>query len=509
MISELIKKDFSYTKRVNFLFVIIVAVLTFFSAAISCVNYNHLEGLVHQENEKFVYNVATFYSEQQLKPLEYSLVKLSSILNEENVSQFVKGEEAIIRDSLMAVLSVTPAAGNIIIAKRDGSINSVPTFYTRENVTATERPWFKNVSGKSSVVTYTDLYMDMLDETHLVTISKSLLDEKGEQFGVFALDLNLTLMSYPLRQLKSPSAGRFLFVDRMGRALLDSDTESIASKVVPESIIRQMTSATGTVYDAEEGRYYYYYSFSNPDWFVVLAVNSTDIHAFTLFDIKIILVAFISCVSIYLMLWFFMNQSIKTMIIDIVSMMRFGRLGKDADADKQIINELFENKNEMQKVRNVSLTDGLTNLLNRRCFDNDLHYLIDSGSSYVIGIIDIDNFKAINDEFGHLIGDTVLKIISQIGLSVLDEHAKIYRYGGEEIAFIYFSENQVRAIEIMEKWRRLVESKKWREESLTVTFSGGLCPGHHEDYQGIISKADKLLYKAKSSGKNKIVIATS
>jgi hypothetical protein len=208
--------------------------------------------------------------------------------------------------------------------------------------------------------------MDMLDETHLVTISKSLLDEKGEQFGVFALDLNLTLMSYPLRQLKSPSAGRFLFVDRMGRALLDSDTESIASKVVPESIIRQMTSATGTVYDAEEGRYYYYYSFSNPDWFVVLAVNSTDINAFTLFDIKIILVAFISCVSIYLMLWFFMNQSIKTMIIDIVAMMRFGRLGKDADADKQIINELFENKNEMQKVRNVSLTDGLTNLLNRR-----------------------------------------------------------------------------------------------------------------------------------------------
>lgn len=108
-----------------------------------------------------------------------------------------------------------------------------------------------------------------------------------------------------------------------------------------------------------------------------------------------------------------------------------------------------------------------------------------------------------------MIGDTVLKIISQIGLSVLDEYAKIYRYGGEEIAFIYFSENQVRAIEIMEKWRRLVESKKWREESLTVTFSGGLCPGHHEDYQGIISKADKLLYKAKSSGKNKIVIATS
>ena len=185
------------------------------------------------------------------------------------------------------------------------------------------------------------------------------------------------------------------------------------------------------------------------------------------------------------------------------------RLALDEGADNKLISEIAESSQQIKNAKHISLTDGLTGLLNRRSFDNDLDYLITREAPFSIGIVDIDNFKKINDGFGHLVGDTVLKVVADMGMGLLDDRAKLYRYGGEEIAFIYFSDNQVKAMEIMESWRKQLEAKVWREPGLTVTFSGGLCPWRGEDYARLIEKADKLLYKAKSSGKNKVVIATS
>lgn len=71
---------------------------------------------------------------------------------------------------------------------------------------------------------------------------------------------------------------------------------------------------------------------------------------------------------------------------------------------------------------------------------------------FTLAIIDIDNFNHVNDHYGHLVGDTVIKVIAQIGLSVFDNHSRIYRYGGEEIAFINFSGDMKKSANRLEKW---------------------------------------------------------
>lgn len=508
MITEIIKKDFSYTKRVNVSFLIIISVLTFCTACIVLVNYNYLKSIIEKENENFVHNMAIFYLEHQIRPLENAIWEVSNQVSRYNVDTFIAGKDNALKNSLMASLSVMPIVTNIVITDKHGKFNTVPNSDLSGNFEPKNRPWFEHFGGKNSVVNYTDLYVDMIDNSSIITMSKKMMDKAGLQYGLIALDLNLKKMSYPLRQLKSTARGRYFVVDRVGRVILDSDTDLIGKKVVSEHIVNEMTSGLGTIYDAINKTHHYYYSFTSPDWFMIFSVNENDLSSLSLFDSKIILVSYLLCVSIYLMIWYFMNQSIKGMIIDIVSMLRFGRSQSKVKADKQIIDEIIESNNEIKKARDISLTDGLTGILNRRSFDNDIEFLVLSETPFTLAIIDIDNFKHVNDHYGHLVGDMVIKVIAQIGLSVLDNHSRIYRYGGEEIAFINFSGDMKKSANMLEKWRIQTEQKEWREHDLKVTFSGGLCAVHKGESTTAIAEADKLLYQAKSSGKNKIVIAS-
>ncbi|AJZ89774.1 diguanylate cyclase [Klebsiella michiganensis] len=509
MINDLIKKDFSYARRINFLFVIIITVLIVFSSIIAYVSYNHLKTTLNEENEGFVHNVATFYLEQQLKTLENALWQNSILLDNDCVEALVKSEDEELEKKLTTSISMLPAISGYIIATRDGRYNSIPKSYVDSNYILSGRTWYERLSVKSSFVNYSEIYANAVDKLPVVTIAKLLHNDKGERYGVFAMDLNLTNMSYVLRQLESPSEGHFSIIDRQGRAVLDADSDAIGTPVVPQAAIQRMTNGLGSFHDKVAGKHYYYYSFSNPDWFVVFTVEDKAIDEYTLYYVWVILAAFAFCLAIYSLLWLFMRQSIKSMIVDIVSMMRFGRLELKDGVDKKILSEINENSQQIKNAKNASLTDGLTGLLNRRSFDNDVNYLLTREAPFSLAIIDVDDFKKINDGYGHLVGDTVLKVIADMGMGLLDDHAKLYRYGGEEIAFIYFSDNQVKAMEIMESWRKRVEDKTWREQGLTVTFSGGLCPWRGEDYERLIEKADKLLYKAKSNGKNKVVISTS
>lgn len=509
MIADLVKKDFSYAKRVNFLFVIIVVVLIVFSMAISGVSYSHQKRTLHKENEGFVHNVATFYLEQQLKVLENTLWQNTILLDSKNVEALVNNQNQEMEKKLTTSIAVMPSVSGYIVAKRDGRYNSIPKSYIDSSFELAGRAWYENISAKNAFINYSAIYANARDNAAVITMSKLLHSDTGMRYGVFAMDLNLINMSYPLRQLKSPSVGHFSIVDRQGKAILDADSDAIGTGVISPAIMQKMSNGLGSFFDKNARKYYYYYSYSNPDWFVVYGVSENEIEGFALFETQIIIPVFIFCLTIYLMLWFFMRQSIKSMIVDIVSMMRFGRLALDEGADNKLISEIAESSQQIKNAKYISLTDGLTGLLNRRSFDNDLDYLITREAPFSIGIVDIDNFKKINDGFGHLVGDTVLKVVADMGMGRLDDRAKLYRYGGEEIAFIYFSDNQVKAMEIMESWRKQLEAKVWREPGLTVTFSGGLCPWRGEDYARLIEKADKLLYKAKSSGKNKVVIATS
>ncbi|GEK13416.1 GGDEF domain-containing protein [Aliivibrio fischeri] len=145
-------------------------------------------------------------------------------------------------------------------------------------------------------------------------------------------------------------------------------------------------------------------------------------------------------------------------------------------------------------------TDPLTRSLNRRKFMIDYEGIAQKNHAFLI--LDIDEFKAINDSFGHDVGDEVLeKVASEIAL-ILGNHHKCYRIGGEEFVVLFTLIEPLDCIELAEDIRRSVESLPWNHD-LKVTISGGLSFSGKE--KNTYKLADELLYNAKRTSKNVIL----
>ena len=154
--------------------------------------------------------------------------------------------------------------------------------------------------------------------------------------------------------------------------------------------------------------------------------------------------------------------------------------------------------------------DGLTGLWNRRYFDQRLEQEISEAKRHkrvlTLALCDVDRFKRLNDQFGHPFGDMVLEKVAQI-LSGGRTSDIVCRYGGEEFGLIFPSTNIERGCEVAERLRVAIEAAKWSgNPDLVVTASFGVCDIEclEDDVtpEAMLKLADKMLYKAKQSGRN-------
>jgi len=158
-----------------------------------------------------------------------------------------------------------------------------------------------------------------------------------------------------------------------------------------------------------------------------------------------------------------------------------------------------------------ALQDGLTGLPNRRAFDGRLHDFLGRGrESRALAMADIDHFKAINDRHSHLVGDDVLRRLGQLLRSGVRDLDFAARFGGEEFALLFVDVDMVRATAACDRLRELVAAQPWSEltPGLQVSISIGLSmvqPG--DDSMAALTRADRALYLAKSSGRNRVIAA--
>ena len=143
--------------------------------------------------------------------------------------------------------------------------------------------------------------------------------------------------------------------------------------------------------------------------------------------------------------------------------------------------------------------DVLTTIKNRLAFKEDLSSL-KSNDKYSMLLFDIDNFKKINDTYGHEFGDEVLSTIGKILKTIENKEISIYRVGGEEFVILFTHFNENFAMESCEYIRKSIENINWKHP-ITVTISGGFSKATKNTY----AECDKRLYKAKGSGKNMII----
>lgn len=167
---------------------------------------------------------------------------------------------------------------------------------------------------------------------------------------------------------------------------------------------------------------------------------------------------------------------------------------------------------KMMKAEEAARKDYLTELYNRRQLISAGVKLVSAGirskSFSSIAMIDIDHFKEVNDTYGHDAGDIVLKTVADLLTDRLRESDIIARFGGEEFCVLASGTNQDGAKEIFEDIRRCIESTKVDVGcgEVDITVSIGVASSDELPLDDMISNADKNLYKAKASGRNRVVI---
>lgn len=175
----------------------------------------------------------------------------------------------------------------------------------------------------------------------------------------------------------------------------------------------------------------------------------------------------------------------------------------------ETISSLLLRINDLERKSN---TDPLTKVLNRKAMDD---YLLSVCShtplseNFHLMMIDIDDFKEINDSFGHLAGDKVLIFLSSIFKKTVREGDKIFRYGGEEFVIVVNRTDTKGSVMVAERILELVRQNKllFKSKQMSITLSIGITHCVQNDApENIIERADKALYRAKSLGKNQFQI---
>jgi two-component system cell cycle response regulator len=168
------------------------------------------------------------------------------------------------------------------------------------------------------------------------------------------------------------------------------------------------------------------------------------------------------------------------------------------------------------RLQHLAALDPLTGIYNRRFGLGRLHEefgrAVRMSAPLGVLMLDIDHFKAVNDTYGHLIGDRVLKSVSAIVRSSLREGDVLLRYGGEELLAVMPAASSVDLRDTAERLRQAVEDSSVAdgEKTVRVTLSAGgaAYPAHAVDREdGLIQLADEALYRAKEGGRNCVEIA--
>ncbi|MXP25291.1 diguanylate cyclase [Altererythrobacter indicus] len=179
------------------------------------------------------------------------------------------------------------------------------------------------------------------------------------------------------------------------------------------------------------------------------------------------------------------------------------------ELEQAVISRTSDLRKANQKLNELSFRDALTHAYNRRAFDRDLAKAAKDGGTVVLALFDVDHFKLYNDTYGHAAGDEALRRVVSI-LQIAMPDARIYRYGGEEIAALIYRQTIAEGEAALSNAASAVAQVAIPHRSCRlgfITISGGVVPlaFFEGDGDAALKAVDRALYEAKSTGRNRMI----
>lgn len=179
--------------------------------------------------------------------------------------------------------------------------------------------------------------------------------------------------------------------------------------------------------------------------------------------------------------------------------------------------DITEKKELQNKIEEIAIKDALTGVYNRRYVFDRLYKMYSeytrTKNEFAIGILDIDHFKKINDNYGHLGGDYILKEFTKLIESMIRDYDLLGRYGGEEFIVVFPNTSKENAAKVIDRILKRIRDEVfvYQNQDIQFTFSGGICDSYEIDIneftiETLIECADDRLYRAKRGGRDNIVL---
>ncbi|MCP2004936.1 UNVERIFIED_ORG: diguanylate cyclase (GGDEF)-like protein [Buttiauxella agrestis ATCC 33320] len=459
---------------------------------------------------RFTDNSAKSCVERPVDEMKLLLLSLSDNMKGNAIEKYLSSEYIDLNMVIPSIVDSTMFFSSALVSDVFENYKIYPEIRLSPFVPSA-RPWYPHAGIKDEIIfsdPYETLKLDRAkDQSKLsVSVSMNIFDSHSEQVGNVAFDLDMKNMSRMLQDVSIPYDGRFEVASRSGVVVMYSNTDIVFKRSVPKSWLDKTTERYGSFVDEETGKVVYYRAYNNPGWIAYTSVNiSTYTNTFESEYKLLALVILISSIFYFVVIALF-----RIYFKRLISLLYMSSNGLEVNSQVDNFESLYEGMvqkhKHLKEVETLSVTDTLTQAGTRRKFEQDAADLHNKNISFHLAIIDLDNFKQINDTFGHPVGDTVLKNVCRIGARILGDDYSIYRFGGEEMVVIFPGITFKQSYELMDEWQNEVAQRIWREESLKVTFSCGMVEADSAyGLDNMLEQADKLLYEAKNNGKNRIV----
>ena len=187
-----------------------------------------------------------------------------------------------------------------------------------------------------------------------------------------------------------------------------------------------------------------------------------------------------------------------------------------SNIEQRLTSPMIVEMSQFEETERSAVTDSLTSLYNRRFFRTALEREVRRSRRYglrlSLAMLDLDAFKKVNDEYGHLFGDLVLRRVARFVRRAIRESDMACRFGGEEFTVILPETDRLGAYAVAERIRKRVElaftERPTGGRDVAMTLSGGIAsyPEDGGDLEALVGRADESLYRAKILGKNRIAL---
>ncbi|MFW6025444.1 MAG: EAL domain-containing protein [Candidatus Woesearchaeota archaeon] len=399
-----------------------------------------------------------------------------------------------------------------------------------------QRPWYEKAVKEDDLI-YTEAFVNASNDDIIITIAKPVYNRKTNEFmGVIAGDLSIsTIISY-VKNEKSAEEGFFMLVDSDNKILAHPEVNYSLEEGVPkvsekynENILSELNGSQKikkiTLNDKEG--FFSQEKVPNTDWYLVNFVpisEYTDIYNRML---RSFLTALLIATTIFIIFFYIHNKYVLSPLkkfdkniakIDLENNLNY-RLEVDKKSDlsflSKTINEVLDKtqdyfdelKRKRKEIKFLANHDSLTELPNRRSFMKELKNELKKENSGAVMLLDLDNFKDVNDTLGHTYGDKVLEEIANKLMKLKSKNLFISRFGGDE--FLILIKN-AKEISIINKWIAKVEEIfstpfTINNNKIHINFSMGisLYPHDSSDANQLIANADTAMYKVKNNYRGK------